>query len=86
MTNTVFEKSFKILNFGSNGTHLKFTVMFHFRAQFTNAKPKILLKAKLYGKTTSLGISNNVSPTSQKNYKILVKLSKKNFFWAQKNT
>ena len=31
-TNTVFEKSFKILDFGSNKTHAKFTVLIHFEA------------------------------------------------------
>ena len=30
--NTVFEKSFKILDFGSNETHAKFTVLVHFGA------------------------------------------------------
>ena len=42
-TKTVFEKSFKILNFGPNGTHLKFTVLVHFGAQFSTRKPKIFL-------------------------------------------
>ena len=83
-TKTVFEKSFKILNFGPNGTHSKFTVLVHFGAQFSTRKPKILLKTKISAKTTPLGISNNVSPRSQKNHRILVKLSKKkNFFWTQ---
>ena len=78
--NTVFEKSFNIpQNFGSNGMHPKFTVLVHFRAQFTAGKPKILLKTKISAKTTSLQISNNVSPRSQKNHRILVKLSKKTF-------
>ena len=36
--NTVFEKSFKILNFGSNGMQLKFTVLVHFGKQFTAEK------------------------------------------------
>ena len=31
---TVFKKSFKILNFGSNGMQLKFTVSVHFGTQF----------------------------------------------------
>ena len=80
----MFENYFKILNFSSNGTHPKFTVLVHFGAQFTAVKPKILLKTKLSGKTTSLGISKNVSPRSQKNHIILVKLSKKKtFFWPK---
>ena len=45
--------------------------------QFTARKPKILLKTKISAKTTSLGISNNISPRSQKDHRILVKLSKK---------
>ena len=38
-TNRVFEKSFKILNFNLNGRHPKFTVLFHFGAQFAAGKP-----------------------------------------------
>ena len=79
----VFGKSFKILNFGSNGIQLKFTVFVHFGDQFTNRKPKILLKPKISAKTASLGIVNNVSPRSQKNHRTLRKLSQKTFFWAQ---
>ena len=79
-TNTVFEKSLKIMNFGSNEIHPKFTVPVHFRAQFTARKPKILLKTKISGKTTSLGISNNVIPRSQKDHRILVTLSKSKHF------
>ena len=71
-TNTVFQKSFKILNFGSNGMHPKFTVLVHFGAQFTARKPKILLKTRISAKTTyrpiSLGISNNISLRSEKNH------------------
>ena len=78
-TNTVFQKSFKIFNFGSNGTHAKFTVLVHFGAQFTARKPKILLKTRISGKTTYrpiyLGISNNVSLRSENNHIILVKSS-----------
>ena len=81
-TNTKFQKSFKIFNFGSNGTHAKFTVLVHFGAQFTARKPKILLKTRISGKTTyrpiSLAISNNVSLRSENNHIILVKSS--NFF------
>ena len=42
----MFEKCFEILNFGSNGTYLKFTVFVHFDVEFTAGKPKILLKTK----------------------------------------
>ena len=55
---TLFKKSFQILNFGSNGMHPKFTVLVHFGTQFIAGKPKILLKTKVSGKTTSLGVSN----------------------------
>ena len=41
---TLFEKSFEILNIGSNGIHPKFTVFVHFGAPFTAGKPKILLE------------------------------------------
>ena len=44
--NVVLEKSFKVLNFDSNGTHPK-------GAQFTTAKPKGLLKTNISA-TTSL--------------------------------
>ena len=78
-TNTVFQKSFKIFNFGSNGTHPKFTVLVHFGAQFTARKLKILLKTRISAETTYipkfLGISNTVSLRCQKNHIILVKLS-----------
>ena len=74
--NIVFGKSFKILNFGSNGMRLRFTVLVHFGAQFTDRKPKLLLKPKISAKNASLGII----PRSQKNYWILKKLSQKTFF------
>ena len=62
--NTVSQKYFKILNFGSNGMQLKFTVLVHFEAKLTAGKPKILLKTQVFAKTASLGIINNVSPKS----------------------
>ena len=79
---TLFEKSFEILNIGSNGIHPKFTVFVHFGAPFTAGKPKILLETEISGKTTFLGIWNNVSLRSQKNHGILIKLSK-NIFLVQ---
>ena len=42
-------------------------------------KSKILLKNKFSAKTASLGIINNVSPGSETNHKVLVKLSQKIF-------
>ena len=44
----------------------KFTVLVRFGALFTNTKPKILLKTRNFKKNISLGISNNISPSSQK--------------------
>ena len=41
---------------------------------------KYCLKPKISGKTTSLGISNNISPRSKRNNIILVKLTKNKFF------
>ena len=38
-SDTVCEKSWKILNFGSEGMHPKFTVLVYFEAQFTARKP-----------------------------------------------
>ena len=74
-TNTVFVKYFKILNFSSNETHPKFTVLVHFGAQFTAGKPKILLKTKTSAKTASFGMSYNISPRSQKNHRRVIKNS-----------
>ena len=48
-----------------------------FGAQFTVGKSKILLKTKISAKMTSLGISNSDSPSSQKDYRVLIKLIKK---------
>ena len=69
---TLFKKSFQILNFGSNRMHPKFTVLVHFGTQFIAGKPKILLKTKVSGKTTSLGVSNKsqVPEKSQSSRKI----------------
>ena len=46
---------------------------------------KKLLKTKISAKIKSLGLSNSVSPRSQKNHSILVKLNKKTFFWPKLN-
>ena len=78
--NTVSEKYFKILHFGTNGMQLKFTVLVHSGAKLTAGKPKILLKTNISAKTASLGIINNVSVKSQKNLRILGNLSQKTFF------
>ena len=65
-------------------TTKKFTILVQMEHQFTAVEPKILLKTKHSGKTTSLGISKNVSGRSQKNHIILVKWSKSNYFFGPK--
>ena len=80
MRKIVFEKSFKILNFGSTGMQLMFTFSVHTGAQYTVGKLKILLKNKIFAKTASLAIINKISSRSQKNHRILVKLNRKTFF------
>ena len=72
----MFEKSFKILKFDSNGMQLKFTVWFTVYCW----KTKNIAKNQIFAKIASLGIINNVSPSSQKNQRILEKLSLKTFF------
>ena len=62
----LLQKSFKIMNFRSDGTYHKFTVSVHFGAQYTAGKPNILLKTKISAKATSLGIWNSASSWSKK--------------------
>ena len=82
-TNTLFQKSVKILNFGSNGTYPKFTILVHFGVQFTARKAKMLLNTRISTKTSYiLRNISYVSFRSQKNHIILVKLSKTKFFWG----
>ena len=57
-------------------------VKFHIGAQFTVGKPKILLKTKIFAKTASLGIINNISSRSQKSQNSF-KITPKNTFWVQ---
>ena len=82
-TNTLREQSFKIECLSTNGTYPKYTVLVHFWAQFTPRKQKMLPKTKIFPETTSLGISNDSSPKSQINRRILIKNIKKPIFWAQ---
>ena len=82
-TKTVFEQSSKNLCLSSNGTYPKFIVLVYLWDWFTPGKRKILLKNKTFPKTISLGLSNNTSPRSQKNHRILIRLIKKNVFWDQ---
>ena len=44
---------------------------------------KYCLKPKISGKPTSLGISNSISPRSQKNPNNSCKINQKQTFWAQ---
>ena len=44
----------------------QWTQSLQFGTRFTGGKPKILLKTKIFGKTASLGVSNNISLSSQK--------------------
>ena len=73
-TNSVFEKSFKILNFSLNRRYPNFTVYFHFGAQFTTGKPKILLKNQTFCKNYILRIikqrKSQVQEKSQNSCKI----------------
>ena len=79
----MFEKSFKNLNFSSNGMQLKFTVLVHFRAQFTARKPKNITKTQNF--CINCILRNNqqreshVPEKSQNSWKI----KPKNIFWAQ---
>ena len=63
--------------------YLKLTVLFHFWAHITLRKSQILSKTKIFPETTSLWISNNTSPRSQINHRILIQLIKKNISWAK---
>ena len=66
-TNRVFEKFFKILNFGSNEIQPKFTVLDNFGAQFTTRKLKILLKSKISPKTARfLSVSDHFKKLQSK--------------------
>ena len=80
----MLEKPFKIWNTNLNGRHPKYTLCFHFWAKFTSGQPKILLKNKISTNTKFFGISNSVSPTSQKSHILLVKLYKKPQFCGPK--
>ena len=80
---TVFEQFFKIQCSSVNGAYPKLTVLNHFWAHFTSRNPKILPKIKIFPETTSLWLSNNTSPRSQINHRILIKLILKKHFLGQ---
>ena len=76
-TKTVSEQFFKIKCLRGNGTYPKLTVLIHFWVQFNPRKSKILPNTKIFPEITSLWLSNNRSPRSQINHRILIKLIKK---------
>ena len=84
-TKTVSEQSErKIKCLCGNGTYPKSTVLVHFWAQFTQEKPKILPKTKIFPETTFLWLSYNTSPKSQMSHRIVIKLVKiQPFFWPK---
>ena len=79
----VSKQSFKIKCLCGNGTYPKLKVWVHFWAQFIPGKSKILPKTRIFPKTTSLQLSNNISTRSQINQRILIKLIKKSIFRAK---
>ena len=82
-TKAVSKHSFKIKRLSGNKTYPKLMVLVHFWAQFSPRKPKILPKTKFFLETTSSWLSNNTSPRSQTNHRILTKLIKNPIFWAK---
>ena len=81
-TKTVSKQSFKIKCLSGNKTYPKLMVLVHFRAHFPPENPKYCQKPNFFPETASLWLSNNTSPRSQINHRILIKLIKKtHFFW-----
>ena len=58
----------------------QFTLLVHFPAQSTPRKLNILLKTKIFAKSTALGLIKNINLKPQKN---IEKLAKNPIFWAQ---
>ena len=83
-TKTVCEQCFKIRCLSANGTYPKLSVLVYFWAQFTRGKIKILPKTKIFPETTSLGLSDDTSPKSQIDRRILIKIIKKTPFLGPK--
>ena len=79
-TKTVSEQSFKIKCLSGNEAYPKLMVLVHFWAQFTSWKSNILPKIKFFSRNYILWLSNNTSPRSQINHRILIKLIKKPHF------
>ena len=73
-TNTVSEQPFKIKCLSRNLTYPKLTVLVNFWANFSPENRRYYQKPKFFPETTSLWLSNNTSPKSQINHRILTKL------------
>ena len=83
-TKTVSEQSFKIKCLSRNETYPKLMVLVHIWAQFPPPKKQNIAKNQtFFPETTPLWISNNTGPSSQINHRIIIKLIKKNIFWAK---
>ena len=83
-TKSVYEQCFKIINISTNGTYPKFSILVHFWAQFTPGKRNIFPKTKFFPQTTSFGLSDDTSPKSQINRRILIKIFKNTHFLGPK--
>ena len=68
---------FKIRCLSTNRIYPKSSFLVHFWAQFTPGKRNILSKTKIFPETASLGLSDDTSPKSQINHRILIKIIKK---------
>ena len=83
-TKSVCEQCFKIVNLNTKGTYPKFSFFDHFWAQFTPGKRIILTKTKFFPETTTFRLSDDTSPKSQINRRILIKIIKDTHFLGQK--
>ena len=82
-TKTVSGQSFKIKCLSGNKTYPNLMVLVHFWAQLPPPKnPKYYQKPKYFPETTFLWILINPSSMSQINHRILIKLIKKDLFFA----
>ena len=85
-TNTVFEKSIEILHFGSNATHLNFTVLVYFWAQFTTGETKNITKNQNFCKTYILRNTKYQKSQVPEKWQNFCKIKQKNkqFFFGSK--
>ena len=75
---------FKIMCLSTNRVYPRSSFLVHFWAQFTPGKRNILSKTKIFPETASLGLSDDTSPKSQINRRILIKIIKKPHFLSPK--